>query len=151
MAANLSKSRAATFLPQYLWLSDGSALVYSSSACGDTSAYPPPFFNLRVVSRKGENNRQILLRRSLPYLSPGHAQIWKTVGESHQTGNPTSGAFLCRKTNTGENTQEAGSQITRQTGQVQTQSVSPDGREYVYLDDSGGYGNLSVGKTNGGE
>jgi serine/threonine protein kinase len=37
-------------------------------------------------------------------------------------------------------------QITRQTGQVQTPSVSPDGREFVYLSDSGGYGNLWLSK-----
>jgi Tol biopolymer transport system component len=39
--------------------------------------------------------------------------------------------------------------ITRQTGAVQTPSLSPDGSEIVYLSDSGGHGNLWVAKTDG--
>ena len=39
--------------------------------------------------------------------------------------------------------------ITRQTGQVQTPSASPDGRHVVYLSDSGGHGNLWVAGTDG--
>ena len=34
--------------------------------------------------------------------------------------------------------------VTRQTGQVQTPSVSPDGSELVYLSDNGGHANLWV-------
>jgi hypothetical protein len=34
--------------------------------------------------------------------------------------------------------------ITHQTGQVQTPSQSPDGRQLVYLSDTGGHGNLWV-------
>src|SRR4029079_9888638 len=37
-----------------------------------------------------------------------------------------------------------GARITQQTGQVQTPSASPDGKEVVYLSDSGGHGNLWV-------
>ena len=47
-----------------------------------------------------------------------------------------------------ENTHNA-VRVTRQSGQVQTPSVSPDGTEVVYLSDNGGHGNLWVTKTDG--
>jgi Tol biopolymer transport system component len=40
-------------------------------------------------------------------------------------------------------------QVTKQTGQVQTASVSPDGSELVYLSDNGGHANLWVIRTDG--
>jgi Tol biopolymer transport system component len=40
-------------------------------------------------------------------------------------------------------------QVTRQSGQVQTPSVSPDGTEVAYLSDNGGHANLWVTKTDG--
>jgi Tol biopolymer transport system component len=43
----------------------------------------------------------------------------------------------------------AGVRITHQTGQAQTPSLSPDGKELVYLSDSGGRGNLWVVRTDG--
>ena len=43
----------------------------------------------------------------------------------------------------GDNTRN-GVAITHQTGQVQTPSVSPDGKDIVYLSDSGGHANLWV-------
>src|SRR5205823_637657 len=42
-------------------------------------------------------------------------------------------------------------QVTRQTGQVQTPSVSPDGGEMVYLSELGGHSNLWVMKLDGSE
>jgi Tol biopolymer transport system component len=39
--------------------------------------------------------------------------------------------------------------ITNQTGQAQTPCLSPDGKEFVYLWDSGGHGNLWVATTDG--
>jgi Tol biopolymer transport system component len=39
--------------------------------------------------------------------------------------------------------------ITRQTGRVQTPTVSPDGTEVAYLTDSGGHGNLWIMRTDG--
>jgi hypothetical protein len=39
--------------------------------------------------------------------------------------------------------------ITRQTGQAQTPSVSPNGAEVVYLSDSGGHGNLWIATMDG--
>jgi Tol biopolymer transport system component len=49
-----------------------------------------------------------------------------------------------------ENTRSA-AQITHQTGQVQTPSVSPGDKEIVYLSDSGGHGNLWIMKLDSGE
>jgi Tol biopolymer transport system component len=40
-------------------------------------------------------------------------------------------------------------QITRQTAQVQTPSVSPDGEEFAYLSDSGGHSNVWVARIDG--
>jgi len=45
-----------------------------------------------------------------------------------------------------QNTKDA-LRITLQTGQAQTPSVSPDGKEFVYLSDSGGHGNLWVASS----
>ena len=47
-----------------------------------------------------------------------------------------------------ENTRDA-VRITRQTGQAQTPSISPDGTEVVYLSDNGGHGNLWIARTDG--
>ena len=43
----------------------------------------------------------------------------------------------------------AGVWITRQTGQAQAPSTSPDGAEVAYLSDSGGHGNIWIAKTDG--
>ena len=43
-----------------------------------------------------------------------------------------------------------GIRITRQTGQVQTASVSPDETEVVFLSDSGGHSNVWVARTSDG-
>ena len=45
----------------------------------------------------------------------------------------------------------SGAQITRQTGQVQTPSVSPDGEEIAYLSDSGGHSNVWVARIDSSE
>ena len=47
-----------------------------------------------------------------------------------------------------ENTREA-VRITRQTGHVQTPSVSPDGTHIVYISDNGGHANLWLANTDG--
>ena len=52
-------------------------------------------------------------------------------------------------TGSAEQNTAAATPVTRQTGQVQTPSVSPDGREFVYLSDHGGHANLWVARTDG--
>jgi Tol biopolymer transport system component len=44
-----------------------------------------------------------------------------------------------------------GTQITRQTAQVQTPSASPDGQEIAYLSDSGGHSNVWIARIDGSE
>jgi eukaryotic-like serine/threonine-protein kinase len=125
------------------WLPDGSGLVYSVSS-GRMVAYPPTF-NLRIVGIDGSGDRQVTYGDT-SYVEPDlHASgkllasrirsqtdIWKfPVG-----GTPA------------DNMQRR-IRITRQTGQVQTPSVSLSGREVVYLSDSGGHSNLWIAQTDG--
>jgi Tol biopolymer transport system component len=49
-----------------------------------------------------------------------------------------------------ENTKNA-LRVTRQTGHVQTPSVSPDGTRIVYISDNGGHSNLWVASTQGSD
>jgi serine/threonine protein kinase len=133
----------ATFIRGVSWLPDGSGLVYSSAA-GSTLPYPPTF-NLRVVTLDGSGDSQIT-SGDVSYVDPdvhgsgrlvvsrirSESDIWKCpVGDSPA-----------------ENTQRM-TRVTRQTGQVQTPSVSPDGSEIVYLSDNGGHANLWVVRTDG--
>ena len=125
------------------WLPSGSGVVYSSSA-GSTVLYPP-LFNLRAVERDGTGDRQLTFG-DVSYVEPDvhisgivtgsrirmQSDIWKFP----VTGPPA------------ENTRR-GFRITRQTGQAQTPSVSPDESEVVYLSDSGGHGNLWIARTDG--
>ena len=125
------------------WLPDGTGLVYSSSK-GSTLPYPPTF-NLRVAAADGSFDTQIT-SSDVSFVEPdahesgrlvvcrirSDSDIWKVpVGESPA-----------------ENTRKA-EPVTRQTGQVQTPSVSPDGSELVYLSDNGGHANLWVTRTDG--
>ncbi|HTS29666.1 MAG TPA: hypothetical protein VMH81_27535 [Bryobacteraceae bacterium] len=124
------------------WTSDNSAIIYSSSA-GSTVLYPPAY-NLRVVRLNGSGDRQLTFG-DVSYLQPdmhgseivvscvrNHSDVWRF---------PINGPA-------GKNA-PAGTRITTQTGQIQTPSVSPDGREMVYLSDSGGHGNLWIARTDG--
>jgi len=47
-----------------------------------------------------------------------------------------------------ENTRNA-VRVTRQTGHVQTPTLSPDGTEVAYLSDNGGHGNLWIARSDG--
>jgi Tol biopolymer transport system component len=127
----------------FTWLPDGSGVVYSSSS-GSTVLYPPAF-NLRTVSRDGTGDRQLTFG-DVSYIEPDADRLGRLAGTRVRlqsdiwkipvTGNPD------------ENTRAA-VRVTRQTGQVQTPSVSPDGTELVYLSDSGGHGNLWIAQTDG--
>jgi Tol biopolymer transport system component/DNA-binding winged helix-turn-helix (wHTH) protein len=126
----------------FSWLPDGSGLVYSSSA-GSTILYPP-IFNLRVVGRAGGGDRQLTFGE-VSYVQPdvvaGRLAASRLRIQSDIWRFPVSGSAL-------QNTNNA-MRITHQTGQAQTPSVSPDGRECVYLSDSGGHGNLWIATTDG--
>jgi Tol biopolymer transport system component len=134
----------AAFMRGMSWLPDGNSLVYSSSA-GSTLPYPPTF-NLRVVAIDGSTTDSQITSGDVSFVEP----------DVHQSGR----LVLCRirsrsdiwKCPIGdsavENTQRV-TRVTRQTGQVQTPWVSPDGSELVYLSDNGGHANLWVVRTDG--
>ncbi|HEY7185293.1 MAG TPA: LpqB family beta-propeller domain-containing protein [Vicinamibacterales bacterium] len=133
----------APFMRGVCWLTDGSGLVYSSSA-GSSLPYPPTF-NLRVVSADGEVDSQIT-SGDVSYADPdlhesGRLAVCRVRSESDIWKYPVGGSPL-------ENTTNA-ERVTRQTGQVQTPSVSPDGSEVVYLSDNGGHANLWIARTDG--
>jgi serine/threonine protein kinase/Tol biopolymer transport system component len=127
------------------WLPSGDGLVFASAA-GSTMVYPP-VFNLRLVSRDGGGERQLTfgdVSHEQPDLIRGN-QLFATsvVRKSDIWRFPVSGSPA-------ENVQN-GFQVTRQTGQVQTPTVSPDGQEIAYLSDSGGHSNVWVTKIDGSE
>jgi Tol biopolymer transport system component len=131
------------WLRGFSWLPDGSGLVYSSSR-GSTILYPP-VFNVRVVGRDGCGDRQVTFG-DLSYVEPdvhqsGRLLVSRIRGQSDVWQFPVGGSAA-------ENTRDA-VRITRQTGQAQTPSISPDGTEVVYLSDNGGHGNLWIARTDG--
>ena len=133
----------ATFLRGVSWLPDGAGLVYSS-AKGSTLPYPPTF-NLRIVNRDGSTDTQIT-SGDVSFVEPdvhasGRLVVCRIRSQSDIWKCPVSGSAA-------ENTQ-AMTPVTRQTGHVQTPSLSPDGSELVYLSDNGGHANLWVIRTDG--
>jgi Tol biopolymer transport system component len=126
----------AGWLRGHSWLPDGSGLVYSSST-GSTMAYPPTN-NLRVVGRDGSGDRQLTFgdvsyfepdldaaNRLLASREHNRSDVWRFAID----GSPR------------DNVRDA-VRITRQAGQIQVPSISPDGREMVYVSDNGGHSNL---------
>ena len=133
----------APFMRGVCWLPDGSGLVYSSSA-GSSLPYPPTF-NLRLVSVDGSVDSQIT-SGDVSFAEPdlhesGRLVVCRARSESDVWKYPVGGSAV-------ENTANA-VRVTRQTGQVQTPSVSPDGSELVYLSDNGGHANLWIARTDG--
>jgi eukaryotic-like serine/threonine-protein kinase len=120
------------------WLPDSAGLMYGSSA-GSSMLYPPSF-NLRRIARDGTADRALtygdasLVKPDVH--STGRIVACKERGQSDIWKFPVSGSAE-------ENTRQA-VRITSQTGQVQTPSVSPNGREMVYISDNGGHGNLWI-------
>jgi Tol biopolymer transport system component len=127
----------------FSWLSDGSGLVYSSSS-GSRVLYPP-VFNLWMVRFSDGTDRQLTFG-DVSYVRPdlhpsGSLVASRITSHSDLWSFPIDG-------NAEDNVRNA-TRITRQNGQVQTPSVSSDGKELVYLSDSGSHGNLWVTKVDG--
>ena len=127
----------------FAWLRDGSGFVYSGSR-GSTMLYPPAF-HLRLVRSDGTGDRQLTFGDH-SYVEPdvhrsGKLVAAQTVSQSDIWKFPVTGTPA-------ENTRD-GVRITRQTGQVQVPSVSPDEREVVFVSDTGGYSNLWIAATDG--
>ena len=114
----------AAFMRGVSWLPDGRGLVYSSSA-GSTLPYPPTF-NLRVVDIDGADDQQITYG-DVSFVEPdvhqsGRLVVCRIRGQSDIWKFPVENSPV-------ENTRNA-VQVTRQTGQVQTPSLSPDGSAF---------------------
>ena len=111
----------------HTWLPDGSGLIYAS-ATGTTMRYPATV-SLRTVSLDGTIGRQLTFG-DVWYMHPdlvqGHGLLASRVWlQSDIWRFPVSGSPQMNVQN--------GIRITHQTGQVQTPSVSPDGKEVAYL------------------
>jgi Tol biopolymer transport system component len=136
-------SNRQTHMKGLTWLPDGSGLVFASSE-GSTMVYPP-VFNLRWVSRDGTREQQLTIG-DVSYEQPDIVQTSQLFATKVSTKSeiwrfPVTGSPL-------DNVRKA-TQITRQTGQVQTPSVSADGTEVAYLSDSGGHSNVWVARIDG--
>ncbi len=134
-----------TLMSGLAWVADGSRLLYSS-ARGSTVLYLP-VMHLWTISPEGRDLQQLTFgesgdenpdvdREGRIAVSRRHMQfdIWKFPVD----GSPA------------ENVRRA-VRVTRQTGQIQTPSLSPDDRQLVYLSDNGGHGNLWVMDLANGE
>jgi Tol biopolymer transport system component len=127
----------------HAWLPDSSGLVYSS-AKGSTVPYPP-VFNLRQIGRDGNNDRQLTFAE-VSFVRPDADPRGRVVASRFRS---TSDIWRFPIQGTPEENTRAGTRVSRQTGQVQTPSVSPDGKEVVYISDSGGHGNLWIAGIEG--
>ena len=125
------------------WLPDSSGLVYASSA-GSTMTYPP-VFNLRTVSRDGGPERQLTFG-DVSYVQPDIVAAGKLFASRVRM---QSDIWRFPVAGTPADNVKNGARITQQTGQVQTPSASPDGKEVVYLSDSGGHVNVWVANVDG--
>ena len=127
------------------WLPDNSGIVYASSR-GSTVPYLPPLA-LWEVRLDGSGHRQI---------TPVDA--WYDQPDVHSSGMVSAARMRMRfdiwkfpfDRVPAENVRRA-QQVTRQTGQVLTPTVAPDGSEMAFLSDSGGHGNLWVLSSQTGE
>jgi len=122
----------------FAWLPDSSGVVFSS-ARGDTVLYMPTM-NLWTARLDGSGMRQLTFGET-SYLSPDVDREGNLVASRAQVQFdiwkfPTDGAPA-------DNVRQ-GVQVTRQTGSVQTPSLSPNDRQMVYLSDSGGHANLWI-------
>jgi serine/threonine protein kinase/Tol biopolymer transport system component len=132
-----------SWLQGFTWLPNGSGLVYSSSQ-GSSMLYPP-IFNLRLIRSDGSGDRQLTFGDQ-SHVEPdagstGKLVTGRTISRSDIWKIPVSGTPV-------ENTRGA-VRVTRQTGQVQVPSVSPDEREVVFVSDTGGHANLWIARTDG--
>jgi serine/threonine protein kinase/WD40 repeat protein len=137
------QATSGTRMQGFAWLPDGSGFVYSVSR-GSTMLYPPAF-HLRHVRSDGTGDRQLTFGDH-SYVEPDIHRSGKLVA-----GQTLSRSDIWRVPVTGtpaENTRNA-VRVTRQTGQVQVPSVSPDEREIVFVSDTGGYSNLWIAATDG--
>lgn len=128
------------------WLPDGSGLVYSSSE-GSSLAYPP-VFHLRAVGIDGGGDAPLPMVKSsyASYIQPDISEAGQLVATRVRLDSD-----IYRFPVDGEPQENVLGElrITHQTGHVQVPSVSPDGKEVVYLSDNGGHCNLWIAHVDG--
>ena len=135
---------AANLLQGFAWTRDGSGLIVSSSR-GSTMAYPPSYSIWRVSTGRGDPLQLTFGETSYesPDIAPdGRVVVSRVRAQSDVWKFPIDG-------DPADNAKR-GVRITRQTGQVQTVSVSPDETEVVFLSDSGGHSNVWAARTSDG-
>jgi serine/threonine protein kinase len=128
----------------FTWRSDSGSLVYSSSR-GSTVLYPPTY-NLRTIAVDGTGDRP-LTAGDVSYVDPDAHPSGKLFASRVRS---TSDIWSFPVDGTAEENMRRRIRITRQTGHVQTPSMSPDGRQVIYLSDNGGHGNLWIVGIDGG-
>jgi len=122
----------------FSWLPDSSGVIFSSSR-GDTVLYMR-IMNL-WLARLRNNTPQQLTFGETSYMSPDVDREGNVVASRDR---PQFDIWKYPVDGTPQDNVRRAVQVTHQTGAVQTPSVAPDGREIVYLSDSGGHGNLWV-------
>ena len=120
------------------WSPDGSRVIFSATR-GATVFYLPTS-NLWSVGADGRDARQLTFGEA-SYANPDFSRTGSMVadrwrGQSDIWRIPVDGAPA-------ENVARA-TRVTRQTSQVFTPSVSPDGRHVAYVSDAGGHANIWV-------
>jgi eukaryotic-like serine/threonine-protein kinase len=128
----------ALYLAGFSWLPDSSGLVYSSPR-NSTLLYLPTQ-HLWRISRDGQSTQQLTFGDEGDEFPDVDAKGRIAISRSRINFDiwkfPVGSSPL-------ENVQRA-TRITRQTGEVQTPSLSPDNHQMVYLSDTGGHGNLWI-------
>ena len=125
-------------LAGFAWIPDSSGVVYSSSR-GDTVLYLRTM-NLWSVQMGGKNLRQLTFGET-SYISPDLDRHGNLVATRR---NIQFDIWRYPVDGDAKENVRRGTQITHQTGTVQTPSAGPGDHELVYLSDSGGHGNLWV-------
>ncbi len=127
------------------WTPDGSGVIISS-AQGSSMAYPPTN-NLWYVPLGSGHPVQLTFGESsyeFPDISAGgelvasHIRTNSDIWRFPVDGDPAENA-------------RQGARITRQTGEVQTVTVSPDQSEVAFLSDNGGHANVWAARVADGE
>ena len=127
------------------WLADGSGLIVSSSA-GSLMPYPPTY-NLWTIPLDGGAHTQLTFGESsyeFPDLGKqGSLVVSRVRAQANVWKFPVAG-------DPAENVRR-GTPITRQTGVVQTVTVSPDETQLAFLSDNGGHANVWTARAADGE
>ena len=133
-----------SYVQSFTWLPDGSGLVVSSSQ-GSTMSYPPTS-NLWTFPLDGRTPKQLTFDES-SYEGPdisgqGNLIVSRVRTQSDIWKFPVTGAP--------EGNARGGVRITRQTGQLQTVTASPDETELAFLSDTGGHANVWAAQISDG-